>query len=584
MADRRSFEVFHLNEDFVIFNERIETWFKKMKITSDDDKVVELLNSLSKDVYTLVRNAFTPVKPDTLKYDDLVKYLQKQFVKFAVPFKERRSFYECNQCDGESVLDYYNKLMALAAACEFQNGSLKGILRDKFICGLTRGPIFERMCEQELTVSIDDCVKLAQAKEVSLPGAADCHKIHRQYGSIGKSPAACTACGQTNHNFARCRYREYTCDLCKKMGHLAKVCTSGGQAKQGYKGHRGMRKQKRTTHNQHFMEENNPTRSIITEESCGEDNRLFNIDAEEQPAVKISATKAKMNRSNYQEGYFYLSNFNSSDSFDCRLFVVTLDVDGVAIDFEIDTGSAISALPFDIYRQKFGNVVLQSYAPVLKAYNGSVIEVAGSINLNINHKGMSFNSMFVVIKKGCRPLIGRDIFRRLRFEIDMNTISSNSIRDKMRSEFGALFSKKLGMYNVSKVSLRLKSDINPVFVKPRTVPFAYKEKLEVELERLERDGVISKVETCDYGSPLVCVMKKDGRMRVCADYSVTVNSFVEDFNYPLPKIDELLRALQGGKRFSKIDLSQAYLQLPVDEETGKVLAWSTHKGLFVVNR
>jgi len=42
--------------------------------------------------------------------------------------------------------------------------------------------------------------------------------------------------------------------------------------------------------------------------------------------------------------------------------------------------------------------------------------------------------------------------------------------------------------------------------------------------------------------------------------------------------------LQGGKTFSKIDLKNAYNQLLLDEETSKLLAWSTHKGIYLVKR
>lgn len=80
------------------------------------------------------------------------------------------------------------------------------------------------------------------------------------------------------------------------------------------------------------------------------------------------------------------------------------------------------------------------------------------------------------------------------------------------------------------------------------------------------------------------MLKKDGILRVCADYSVTVNKYIISENYPLPRIDDLFQALQGGIHFSKIDLKQAYHQLEVSDETGKLLTWSTHKDVYKVNR
>lgn len=42
--------------------------------------------------------------------------------------------------------------------------------------------------------------------------------------------------------------------------------------------------------------------------------------------------------------------------------------------------------------------------------------------------------------------------------------------------------------------------------------------------------------------------------------------------------------MQGGIEFTKLDLSQAYNQLPLDESAKSLLAWSTHKGVYLVER
>ena len=54
--------------------------------------------------------------------------------------------------------------------------------------------------------------------------------------------------------------------------------------------------------------------------------------------------------------------------------------------------------------------------------------------------------------------------------------------------------------------------------------------------------------------------------------------------YPLPTPQELFSTLAGGKIFSKLDLSQAYLQLPVDEKSKQYLTITTHQSLYVYNR
>ena len=66
---------------------------------------------------------------------------------------------------------------------------------------------------------------------------------------------------------------------------------------------------------------------------------------------------------------------------------------------------------------------------------------------------------------------------------------------------------------------------------------------------------------------IVPVLKGDGNIRLCGDYKVTINPSLEVNKYPLPKPDELFASLAGGKRFSKLDLSQAYQQMLLSEES-----------------
>lgn len=57
---------------------------------------------------------------------------------------------------------------------------------------------------------------------------------------------------------------------------------------------------------------------------------------------------------------------------------------------------------------------------------------------------------------------------------------------------------------------------------------------------LEKTGIISKTETVDWGTPLVPVLKKYKSVRLCADYRVTVNPFLEDKLYPMPVVADFL--------------------------------------------
>ena len=57
------------------------------------------------------------------------------------------------------------------------------------------------------------------------------------------------------------------------------------------------------------------------------------------------------------------------------------------------------------------------------------------------------------------------------------------------------------------------------------------------------------------------MLKNDQTVRICGDFKQTINQASKLDRYPIPKIEDLFATLGGGRTFSKLDLSQAYLQV-----------------------
>ena len=70
--------------------------------------------------------------------------------------------------------------------------------------------------------------------------------------------------------------------------------------------------------------------------------------------------------------------------------------------------------------------------------------------------------------------------------------------------------------------------------------------------------------------------------QICGDYKLTVNGVAKLNTYPLPRIEGLFSSLSAGKYFSELDLTQAYLQLPLDEASRKYITINIQKGLALV--
>ena len=122
-----------------------------------------------------------------------------------------------------------------------------------------------------------------------------------------------------------------------------------------------------------------------------------------------------------------------------------------------------------------------------------------------------------------------------------------------------------------------------MFSKARPVPIRLKDKVLKELNRLEKSGVISRVISSDYASPVVCVLKADSTVRICADLSKSLNLYLERADFPLPSMDEITAKVNNAKFFSKIDLKSAYAQIPLTPESRKYTVISTSEGLYNFN-
>ncbi|XP_051983106.1 uncharacterized protein K02A2.6-like [Xyrauchen texanus] len=142
----------------------------------------------------------------------------------------------------------------------------------------------------------------------------------------------------------------------------------------------------------------------------------------------------------------------------------------------------------------------------------------------------------------------------------------------------------LGLLKVIEATVSLKPQFQPRFCHARNVPYALKPKVEAELNRLLELGVISPVTCSEWATPIVPVVKRNGDVRICGDFKVTVNPALCVDRYPIPRIEDLFSSLAGGQRFTKLDLSNAYLQVPLAESSRKCLTITSSKGLFCYNR
>ena len=153
------------------------------------------------------------------------------------------------------------------------------------------------------------------------------------------------------------------------------------------------------------------------------------------------------------------------------------------------------------------------------------------------------------------------------------------------TQYSEVFKPDLGMMKDFKATIFIDPSVPPCFCKARSVPYAMRPLVEAELEKLVDQGILTAVQRAEWAGPIVPIMKADRKsVRICGDFKQTVNRASPLDKYPIPKVDDLFARLAGGQKFTKLDMSQAYQQLCLDEDSKKYVVINTSKGLFRYNR
>ena len=275
------------------------------------------------------------------------------------------------------------------------------------------------------------------------------------------------------------------------------------------------------------------------------------------------------------EGAYSLYNISNSKAEDP--IYVGLTVNGFHVTMELDTGSGLTLINEETY-SKIGQPnqlnPLEKASVILKTYTGQQINVLGTAQVVICYHGRE-EVLPVQVVEGVGPnLLGRDWIQQLKVSVDIgcNLVSSvNSNLGDLLCKHADVFKPELGLLTGLKAKLHVKSDAIPKFCRARTVPFALKKPVEVALQKMEEQGIISPIQFSSWAAPIVPVVKQ-------------VNPALQVDSYPIPRVEGLYASMSGGKCFTKLDLSQAYLQLQLDENSKAYVTINTHKGLFRYNR
>ncbi|XP_064482922.1 uncharacterized protein K02A2.6-like [Ornithodoros turicata] len=526
------------------YEERLKSFLRVNRIP-DNDHVDAFLSIVGGKTFELLKNLCSPELPASKTLDELLKVLRDHLSPRPSVIAERAKFHNRSQQENETMAEFVAELKHLAEHCNFGR-VLDEMLRDRFVAGLLRVDIQKSLFTEDDSLSFKKAVEKAFSLERATRNAAECHvrkpnsfesglqKFSTQKdASVKKS--TCHRCGSERHAAHQCSFKNATCFKCRKIGHIAAACAS-------------VKRQ----NNQHKRTSRNTLKKL---------------------SPNAGTTQSVLKSLNSMKG-------PEPITFD-------MEIERVPLRMELDTGAAVSVISWKDFKQKFPKLKLLQTSLQLKTYTGETVIPCGLVNVSVNHKDFQGVLPLHVLPQAGPPLIGRDWLRQVRLDwqsLHQVKVAENRSVTHLLQKFSHIFSDDVGMITNDCATLILKPDATPRFVKARSLPLSLKPAVEKEIERLIKNDVWTPVQTSEYATPIVPVVKKDGGIRLCGDYKVTLNPQLVAESYPLPRIDEMLAALAGGRYYSKIDLSRAYYQVVMSEQSKRLLTVNTHKGLFAVNR
>ena len=175
-----------------------------------------------------------------------------------------------------------------------------------------------------------------------------------------------------------------------------------------------------------------------------------------------------------------------------------------------DTGSAVSILPLDVYRKRFQHLPLMRCAVQLEAYGGSPLLVEGVVKTLVQAQNGSSSQASLYVVDAAMPLPGRDLQEQLRLLV-VHEVTVCAVEEQNPEELPSI----IGIVH----RVRQKQEVAPVQQRLRPPPFALREEVRLHLEKLERAGIVERVDASPWISPIVVSRRRNGalRLRLCVD-------------------------------------------------------------------
>ena len=553
-------------EEWSQYETRLRYFFVANNIKEEAAQKAVFLTVVGPATFKTLTSLVSPASVDDKTYPQLTGELGKYYNPKPSEIVQRFKFNSRCRQPTESVATFVTELRALVKHCNYAADSLDSLLRDRLVCGINDMQMQRRLLSED-KLTFETAFKITLAMETAARDTQTCSALQQEQPQVKEenlklqkimpapvrtpSPSSgprsqCYRCGYGGHSSDSCKFRYTKCHNCGKTGHIVRVCRSK----------RPLQPQQHPPVSNQYLEETNPDLQDNGNTSAPPEYTMFSLEADQ-----------------YTHPY-----------------VLELQLDEKIVRMEVDTGASLSLMPLSTFRKLWPQRELLPSNVKMSTYTGEVLAVSGTADVLVTGHGTETATLpLLIVEKEGPCLLGRNWLKSLRLDwrqlIRVHHLQDNPALTEVLQRHPHVFDEGLGTLRGFKAKICVDPSATPRFCKARPVPYAMRAMVEKELDRLVQQEILEPVQFADWAAPIVPVLKSDKKsLRICGDFKMTVNSASKLDAYPIPRIEDLFARLSGGVCFSKLDLSQAYLQLELEEDSKQFVVINTHKGLFRYNR
>ncbi|KAG1471608.1 hypothetical protein G6F57_011319 [Rhizopus arrhizus] len=254
--------------------------------------------------------------------------------------------------------------------------------------------------------------------------------------------------------------------------------------------------------------------------------------------------------------------------------------------FDINSNIIINKrnVEIHIYNRSGNNIYLKPHEEigVLEEYDLENEEMIQAYQLNKNYDLFVMEKDVDSNEDTENETIDQDAYAKLEIG-KIGEMTEKKLR-KLIYKYKEIFdwnNDTIGCTQLTKHKIIIEENIQSISHRPYRLSPIESEYLQKELEKYCKLGVIAPSNS-PWSAPVILVKKKNGEYRMVIDYR-KLNAVTKKDSYPLPRIDDLLDTLGKAKVFSALDMRAGFHQVPMEEESKELTAFTTKFGVYHYN-